>query len=161
MELGLVNIEKPEDVNFILGQTHFIKSVEDLHEALVNAVPGIHFGLAFCEASGACLVRSSGTDDALVELAEKNAMALSAGHAFIIFLGKGFYPINVLNAIKMVPEVCRVFCATANPTQAIIAETEQGRGILGVVDGSPPKGVEDQSGINWRKKLLRTIGYKL
>lgn len=161
MELKLVAIEKPENLNFILGQTHFIKSVEDLHEALVGCVPDIHFGLAFCEASGACLVRSSGTDQALVELAQKNALALSAGHSFIIFLGDGFYPINVLNAIKLVPEVCRIFCATANPTQVVIAESDQGRGILGVIDGSPPKGVEDQQGIAWRKHLLRTIGYKL
>lgn len=161
MEFKLVTITKPENANFVLGQTHFIKSVEDLHEALVNAVPGIHFGLAFCEASGACLVRSSGTDDALAELAEKNALALSAGHSFIIFLGDGFYPINVLNAIKMVPEVCRIYCATANPTQVVIAETEQGRGIMGVIDGFPPKGVEDQEGITWRKRFLRTIGYKL
>ena len=161
MEIKLVTLEKPENLNFVLGQTHFIKSVEDLHEAMVNAVPGIHFGLAFCEASGACLVRSSGTDDALIELAEKNALALGAGHSFIIFLGDGFYPLNVLNAIKAVPEVCRIYCATANPTQVIIAETEQGRGILGVIDGFSPKGVEDQEGITWRKNLLRTIGYKL
>lgn len=161
MEIRLVAVEKPSEVNFVLGQTHFIKSVEDLHEALVNAVPGIHFGLAFCEASGACLVRSSGTDDALIELAEKNALAIGAGHSFIIFLGDGYYPINVLNAIKMVSEVCYIFCATANPTQVIIAESEQGRGILGVIDGYPPKGVEDAEGIAWRKGLLRTIGYKL
>ena len=160
MEFKTVTIEKPGEINFILGQTHFIKSVEDLHEALVNTVPGIHFGLAFCEASGACLVRSSGTDDALIELAEQNALAISAGHAFIIFLGEGFYPVNVLNTIKMVPEVCRIFCATANPTQVIIAETDQGRGIMGVIDGFPPKGVEGQADIAWRKKLLRTIGYK-
>ncbi|NLG51599.1 MAG: hypothetical protein GX552_15960 [Chloroflexi bacterium] len=161
MELKIVEIEKPEETNFILGQTHFIKTVEDIHEALVNAVPGIHFGLAFCEASGVCLVRSSGTDDALTELARKNALAIGAGHSFILFLGEGFYPINVLNAIKMVPEVCRIYCATANPTQVIIAETEQGRGIMGVVDGFSPKGVEAQEDISWRKKLLRTIGYKL
>jgi len=161
MEFKIVEIEKPGEINFILGQTHFIKTVEDLYEALVNAVPGIHFGLAFCEASGACLVRSVGTDDALTELAEKNALTIGAGHSFILFLGEGFYPVNVLNAIKMVPEVCRIYCATANPTQVIIAETEQGRGIMGVVDGFPPKGVEDQAGIAWRKKLLRTIGYKL
>ncbi|OGO04113.1 MAG: hypothetical protein A2Y73_03565 [Chloroflexi bacterium RBG_13_56_8] len=161
MELKLVPIEKPENLNFILGQTHFIKSVEDLHEALVGSVPGIHFGLAFCEASGACLVRSTGTDQTLIELARKNALTLSAGHSFIIFLGDGFYPINVLNAVKMVPEVCHIFCATANPTQVVIAESEQGRGILGVIDGFPPKGVEDQAGVTWRKGLLRTIGYKL
>jgi uncharacterized protein len=161
MELVLVAIEKPENLNLILGQTHFIKSVEDLHEALVGAVPGIRFGLAFCEASGACLVRSSGTDETLVKLAQRNALALSAGHTFIIFLGEGFYPINVLNAVKQVPEVCRVFCATANPTQVVVAESEQGRGILGVIDGFPPKGVEDQAGIDWRKGFLRMIGYKL
>jgi len=161
MEFKIVAIEKPERVNFILGQTHFIKSVEDLHEALVGSVPGIRFGLAFCESSGACLVRSSGTDDALVELAQRNAMAIAAGHSFIIFLGEGFWPVNVLNTVKMVPEVCRIYCATANPTQVVIAETGQGRGIMGVVDGLPPIGVEDDEGIAWRKGLLRSIGYKL
>ncbi len=161
MELTVVNIEKPEEVNFILGQTHFIKSVEDLHEALVTAVPGIKFGLAFCEASGACLIRWTGTDPAMIELARQNALALAAGHSFIIFLGEGFYPINVLNAIKMVPEVCHVFCATANPTQVVLAETEMGRGILGVVDGFKPKGVEADDGIAWRKGFLRKIGYKM
>jgi len=161
MEFKIVAIEKPERVNFILGQTHFIKSVEDLHEALVGSVPGIRFGLAFCESSGACLVRSSGTDDALVELAQRNAMAIAAGHSFIIFLGEGFWPVNVLNTVKMVPEVCRIYCATANPTQVVIAETGQGRGIMGVVDGLPPIGVEDEEGIAWRKGLLRSIGYKL
>lgn len=161
MELTTVIIEKPEAVNFILGQSHFIKTVEDLHEAMVNAVPGIKFGLAFCEASGACLVRWTGTDQAMIELAKKNAMTLSAGHSFIIFLAEGFFPINVLNAVKMVPEVCRIFCATANLTQVILAETAQGWGILGVVDGSKPKGVEDDEGIAWRKGFLRQIGYKL
>ncbi|MGM0400126.1 MAG: adenosine-specific kinase [Chloroflexota bacterium] len=161
LELELVSIEKPEDVNFILGQTHFIKSVEDLYEAMVTAVPGIDFGLAFCEASGDRLVRSSGTDDALIELAEENALDIGAGHIFIIFLGEGFYPINVLNAVKNVPEVCRIFCATANPSQIVVAETEQGRGVLGVVDGFTPKGVEETDDITWRKDLLRTIGYKL
>ena len=161
MEFKIVAIEKPERVNFILGQTHFIKSVEDLHEALVGSVPGIRFGLAFCESSGACLVRSSGTDDALVEMAQRNAMAIAAGHSFIIFLGEGFWPVNVLNTVKMVPEVCRIYCATANPTQVVIAETGQGRGIMGVVDGLPPIGVEDDEGIAWRKGLLRSIGYKL
>jgi hypothetical protein len=161
MELKLVSIEKPEELNFILGQTHFIKSVEDLHEALAGSVPGIRFGLAFCESSGACLVRCSGTDDELVGLARKNALAIAAGHSFIVFLGKGFYPINVLNAVKAVPEVCHVFCATANPTQVVIAQSEQGRGIMGVIDGFPPKGAEDQQGITWRKNLLRMIGYKL
>lgn len=161
MQLLTVKIEKPETANFILGQTHFIKTVEDIHEALVGAVPGIKFGLAFCEASGKCLVRWSGTDAAMVELAKKNAQALGAGHTFIVFLGDGFYPVNVLNAVKMVPEVCRVFCATANPTEVILAETEQGRGILGVVDGFRPKGLEDEAEIAWRKNLLRQIGYKL
>ena len=161
MQLTTVRIEKPEAVNFILGQTHFIKTVEDVHEALVNAVPGIKFGLAFCEASGKCLVRWSGTDPAMTELARKNALALAAGHTFIVFLGEGFYPVNVLNAVKAVPEVCRIFCATANPTEVIVAATEQGRGVLGVVDGSPPLGVENEADIAWRKDLLRKIGYKL
>jgi adenosine/AMP kinase len=161
MQLTTFKIEKPEVVNFILGQTHFIKSVEDIHEALVTAVPGIKFGLAFCEASGACLVRWTGTDEAMIEIAKKNAQAIGAGHSFIVFLGEGFYPINVLNALKMVPEVCRIFCATANPTEVIVAETEQGRGILGVIDGSSPKGIEDEGGITWRKGFLRKIGYKL
>ena len=142
MELLAVNIDKPEDTNFILGQSHFIKTVEDLHEALVGAVPGIRFGLAFCEASGKRLVRSSGTDAAAQALAEKNAMAIGAGHSFIIVLGDGFFPVNVLNTVKAVPEVCRIFCATANPTQVLIAQTDQGRGIVGVVDGLPPLGVE-------------------
>jgi adenosine/AMP kinase len=161
MQLLTVKIEKPEAANFILGQTHFIKTVEDIHEVLVGAVPGIKFGLAFCEASGACLVRWSGTDPALVDLARRNAQALGAGHTFIVFLGEGYYPVNVLNAVKMVSEVCRIFCATANPTEVIVAETEQGRGILGVVDGFSPKGVEDEAGIAWRRNLLRQIGYKL
>jgi len=161
MELTTVTIEKPEAINFILGQSHFIKTVEDIHEALVNAVPGIKFGLAFCEASGACLVRWSGNDPAMIELAQQNAQRLSAGHSFVVFLGEGFFPINVLNAIKNVPEVARIFCATANPTQVIIAETEQGRGIVGVIDGFKSKGVEDDEGIAWRKGLLRKFGYKL
>jgi adenosine/AMP kinase len=161
MELTTVTVEKPEAINFILGQSHFIKTVEDLHEALVNAVPGIKFGVAFCEASGACLIRCTGSDPAMVELAKQNALALSAGHSFFIFLGEGFYPINVLNAVKLVPEVCRIFCATANPTQVIVAETDQGRAILGVVDGFTSKGVEEADGIAWRKNLLRQIGYKL
>jgi uncharacterized protein len=161
MELTTVTIEKPETINFILGQSHFIKSVEDLHEALVNAVPGIKFGLAFCEASGACLVRWSGNDEAMIALATRNALAVGAGHSFLIFLADGFYPINVLNAVKQVPEVCRIFCATANPVEVVIAETDQGRGILGVIDGGKSKGVEDDVGIAWRKELLRKIGYKL
>ena len=161
MQLLTVRIDKPETINFILGQTHFIKTVEDVHEALVGAVPGIRFGLAFCEASGACLVRCSGTDAGLVDLAQKNALALGAGHSFIVFLGDGFFPLNVLNALKLVPEVCRIFCATANPTEVVIAQTDQGRGILGVVDGASPKGVETEADVAWRKNLLRQIGYKL
>src|SRR3989304_865906 len=145
MELTTVRIEKPETINFVLGQTHFIKSVEDIHEALVTAVPGIKFGLAFCEASGKCLVRWTGTDQAMIELAQKNALALGAGHSFILFLEEGFYPINVLNAVKMVQEVCRIFCAPANPTEVVVAETPQGRAILGVVDGSSPQGVEGEA----------------
>jgi len=161
MELALVAIDKPEEIDFILGQSHFIKTVEDLHEALVQAVPGIKFGLAFCESSGAALVRASGNDPAMIELAKKNALALSAGHSFIIFLGPGVFPVNVLNQIKLVPEVCHIFCATANPTQVILAETEQGRGILGVIDGIKSKGIEDESGVAWRIGLLRKFGYKL
>jgi adenosine/AMP kinase len=161
MELKIVPIEKPEPINFVLGQTHFIKSVEDIHEAMVNSVPGIRFGLAFCEASGACLVRWTGTDEAMIELARKNAAAIGAGHSFILFLGEGYYPVNVLNALKLVPEVCRIFCATANPTQVVVVETEQGRGILGVVDGLSLQGIEGDDGIAWRKGFLRKIGYKL
>jgi adenosine/AMP kinase len=160
MEIKTVKIEKPEAVNFILGQSHFIMTVEDIHEALVAGVPGIKFGLAFCEASGKCLVRWSGTDDAMIELARKNALAIGAGHSFILFLGEGFFPINVLNTIKDVPEVARVFCATANPTEVLVAVTELGGGILGVVDGYSPRGVEDSEGIAWRKDFLRKIGYK-
>ena len=161
MELTVVPIVKPDTANFIFGQSHFIKTVEDVHEALVGAVPGIKFGLAFCEASGKCLVRCSGTDAAMVELAKKNALALGAGHSFIVFLGDGFFPLNVLNALKMVPEVCRIFCATANPTEVVIAQTDQGRGIMGVVDGASPRGVESEADVNWRKGFLRQIGYKL
>jgi uncharacterized protein len=161
MELKLVGIEKPEEMNFILGQSHFIKTVEDIHETLVQAVPGIQFGLAFCEASGPTLVRASGTDEELVELARRNALALGAGHSFIVMLGSGYFPINVLNAIKMVPEVCRVFCATANPTQVVVAETDQGRGILGVIDGFAPQAAETDDDVAHRKEFLRQIGYKL
>ncbi|MBO9308994.1 MAG: adenosine-specific kinase [Chloroflexi bacterium] len=161
LKLSVVTIEKPETINFVLGQSHFIKTVEDIHETLVSTVPGIRFGLAFCEASGACLVRWSGTDDEMIALAQRNAMALACGHCFILFLGQGFYPINILNSLKSVPEVARIYCATANPTQVIVAETEQGRGILGVIDGFKSKGIEDDEGINWRKGLLRKIGYKL
>jgi adenosine/AMP kinase len=161
VELKTVQIEKPEAVNLILGQAHFIKTVEDLHEALVVGVPGIKFGLAFCEASGPALVRASGTDDGLIDLAKRNALEMSAGHSFIIFLGEGFYPVNVLNAIKMVPEVCRIFCATANPVEVILVETKQGRGILGVVDGVKTKGIETDDDVAQRKDFLRMIGYKL
>ncbi|MGB9722557.1 MAG: adenosine-specific kinase [Chloroflexia bacterium] len=160
MELEIVRIEKPDEVNLILGQSHFIKTVEDIHEALVTAVPGIRFGLAFCESSGKALVRWSGTDEAMVDLARKNALKIAAGHSFIIFLAPGFYPVNVLNAVKAVPEVCRIFCATANPVEVIIAETEQGRGILGVVDGIHTQGIEGEEDIRWRKEFLRQIGYK-
>jgi adenosine/AMP kinase len=160
MELKIVKIEKPEDVNMILGQSHFIKTVEDVHEVMVTSVPGAKFGLAFCESSGVCLVRASGTDEELVELAKQNAFALSAGHAFIVFM-RDTYPINFLNAIKNVPEVCRIFCATANPVEVVIAETEQGRGILGVIDGLRSKGIEGEEEIAWRKDFLRMIGYKL
>jgi uncharacterized protein len=160
MELSLVRIEKPEPINFILGQSHFIKTVEDIHEALVSAVPGIRFGLAFCEASGPALVRWSGTDEAMIALAQQNALALSSGHAFILFLGEGFYPINVLKTVQAVPEVCRIFCATANPTEVIVVETEQGRGILGVVDGLKSRGLEGEEEIAARKQLLRRFGYK-
>ncbi len=161
MELKIVPVDNPQALNLILGQSHFIKTVEDLHEALVTAVPGIEFGLAFCEASGPALVRATGTEDALIDLAKKNALALSAGHSFIIFLGQGFYPINVLNAVKRVPEVCRIYCATANRLEVIVAETEQGRAILGVVDGVKTAGVETEKDVQERKQLLRTIGYKL
>jgi uncharacterized protein len=161
MQLITVKIEKPETINVILGQAHFIKTVEDIHEALVTTVPGIQFGLAFCEASGLCLVRWSGTNSVLIELAQQTAEAISAGHSFVIFLGEGFYPINVLNAIKAVPEVCGIYCATANPVEVILAVTDLGRGILGVIDGVPPKGVEVEQDIALRKGLLRQFGYKL
>ena len=160
MELLTVTIEKPAEVNVILGQAHFIKTVEDLHEALVSAVPGVKFGLAFCESSGPALVRGSGTDPALVELARQTALRLGAGHCFVIFLGN-VYPINVLNAIKQVPEVCRIFCATANPCQVLVARTAQGAGVVGVVDGLAVKGVEGEAEIQERKALLRKFGYKL
>ena len=161
MELKVVQIDKPEETNFILGQSHFIKTVEDIHEALVTTVPGIKFGVAFCESSGPALVRASGTDDEMLEMARQNALALGAGHSFIIFLGAGFYPINVLHAVKRVPEVCRIFCATANPVEVIIAETEQGRGILGVIDGEHTQGLETEEDVAKRKDFLRMIGYKL
>jgi len=160
LDIKSIKIQKPEEINFILGQTHFIKTVEDIHEALVGSVPGIKFGLAFCEASGDCLVRWSGTDDAMIELAKQNAMEVSAGHSFILFLGEGFYPINVLNQIKNVPEVCRIFCATANPTSVVVMDVGEGRAILGVADGKRPNGIEGEEDIVWRKGLLRKIGYK-
>jgi uncharacterized protein len=161
MELVTVEIEKPEEINFILGQSHFIKTVEDIYEMLVTHVPGLKFGLAFCEASGKCLIRWTGNDDELVELAKKNALAISAGHSFILFLGVGYYPINILNSLKMVPEVVNIFCATANPTQVILADLGESRAILGVADGLKPKGIEAESDITWRKDFLRMIGYKL
>lgn len=161
MEIKLVKIKKPDELNVIIGQAHFIKTVEDLYEALVNAVPGIKFGLAFCEASGACKVRSEGSDQELKKLAEDNALLLGAGHSFIIFL-KGCYPINVLKAIKDLPEVCSIYCATANPLSVVVAEQEdKSRGILGVIDGAKAQGIEGDTDIKWRKDLLRKIGYKL
>ena len=159
MEIKTVAIENPDNMNMILGQSHFIKTVEDIYEAMVSTVPMAKFGLAFCEASDVCLVRHTGTDDEMRELSKNNAWALSAGHSFIIFM-KDMYPVNVLNAIKNVPEVCRVFCATANPVEVIIAETDLGRGILGVIDGFPSKGIETDDDIKTRKDLLRAIGYK-
>jgi hypothetical protein len=160
MELRTVRIEKPEDLNFILGHSHFIKTVEDLHEALVQAGAHLRFGLAFCESSGPCLIRRSGNDAELVRLAVANAGAIGAGHSFIVFLEGGF-PVSVLNAVKSVPEVCRIFCATANPVEVVVAETEQGRAILGVVDGGSPLGVETEQDVAERKALLRRFGYKL
>lgn len=159
MKTEAIEIEKGEGVNVILGQSHFIKTVEDLYEALVTTVPGIKFGLAFCESSGDKLVRSDGTDPELIKLAEKNALKISAGHSFIIFL-KDSYPINILNRVKDCQEVCRIFAATANPLQVVIAETEHGRGILGVIDGEKPVGVEDEEKRKERKEFLRMVGYK-
>jgi len=160
LDIKNIKIQKPEEVNFILGQSHFIKTVEDIHEALVTSVPGIKFGLAFCEASGDCLVRWSGTDEAMIDLAKKNAMEISAGHSFILFLGEGYFPINVLNQIKAVPEVCHIFCATANSTDIVVIDVGNGRAILGVADGQRPKGIEGEEDIAWRKGFLRKIGYK-
>ncbi len=159
IKIEIVEIEKPENINLILGQSHFIKTVEDIHEAIVTSVPGVEFGIAFCESSGDRLIRIDGTSKEMIELASKNAMKISAGHSFIIFL-KNAYPINVLNRIKDVPEVCRIFAATANPLQVIIAETAKGRGILGVIDGSTPLGIEDEKKIAERMDFLRRIGYK-
>ena len=160
LQLQVVSIDKPDDLNLILGQSHFVKTVEDLHEALFGAVPGLRFGIAFCEASGPRLVRRSGTDPELVELAVANALRIGAGHSFIVFLQDG-YPVNVLNQVKMVPEVCRIYCATANPVQVVVGETAAGRGIVGVIDGGAPLGVESDSDVDARRKLLRDIGYKL
>jgi adenosine/AMP kinase len=160
VSLQTVPIDKPDDVNVIVGQTHFIKMVEDLHEALVGVSPYLRFGIAFCEASGACLVRRTGNDDELVRLAVANASAIAAGHSFVVLLREGF-PVNVLNPIKAVPEVCSIFCATANPVEVLVAITERGRGIVGVVDGSPPLGVESDDDVSRRRTLLRDIGYKL
>lgn len=160
MEIKIVCIEKPEELNFILGQSHFIKTVEDVHEALVTAVPGIKFGLGFCEASQDCLVRFTGTDENMIELAKKNALNLACGHSFILFLQNAF-PVNVLPVLRNVPEICRIFCATANPVQVIVAESDQGRGILGVIDGFKSKGIETKEDIEKRKAFLRQLGYKL
>ena len=160
MDIETVRVDKPEDVNLILGQSHFIKTVEDLYEALVGASPSIKFGLAFCESSGPRLVRWAGNDDDLVGMAQRNALAIGAGHSFIVFLRDAF-PINVLNAIKMVPEVARIYCASANPVEVLVATTEQGRGIVGVVDGEPPLGVETDADVAERMDLLRRFGYKM
>ena len=160
MEFKILSIDNPELLNFILGHSHFIKTVEDLYEAIVNTVPEAKFGIAFCEASDVCLVRYAGTDDELTALAQKNAMNLGAGHSFIIFM-RDMFPINILNTVKNVPEVCRIFCATANPVEVVIAETSQGRGIMGVIDGFSTKGIESETDIDKRKSFLRAIGYKL
>jgi uncharacterized protein len=160
VELHVVPVDKPEDMNVIVGQAHFIKTVEDIHEALAGISPHLRFGVAFCEASGPRLVRRSGNDDRLVELAIRNALAVGAGHSFFVFVDDG-YPVNVLNALKQVPEVCGIVCATANPVEILVAETELGRGIAGVIDGRPPAGVEDEGDVADRKALLRAIGYKL
>ena len=160
LDFKIVKIKKPDEVNVILGQSHFIKTVEDLYEVLVNQVPGIKFGLAFVESSGACKVRSEGNDPELKKLAQDNALEIGAGHSFLVFI-KNAYPINVLNAIKNIPEVCTIYCASANPVEVIVVETALGRGILGVVDGLMPKGIESNEDISWRKEFLRKIGYKL
>jgi uncharacterized protein len=159
VDITTVRIENPDELNFILGQSHFIKTVEDVYETLVGASSSLRFGLAFCEASGPRLVRWAGTDDDLIGLAQRNARAIGVGHSFIVFLREGF-PINVLNALKMVPEVCHIYCATANPTEVVVGETEQGRGILGVVDGAGPLGIETDIDIVERRELLRRFGYK-
>ena len=159
MELKTVKLEFPEGCNVILGQSHFIKTVEDLYEIMAEGAPGVKFGIAFCEASGHRLIRSDGNDEEMLEVARKNAEAIGAGHTFIIVM-RDAYPINFLNAVKMCSEVCTIYCATANPLEVIIAETEQGRGILGVIDGQTPLGKEDEEGVRWRKDLLRKLGYK-
>lgn len=163
LHMELVEIKKPETINFILGQAHFIKTVEDIYEAMVTTVPAAKFAIAFCEASGSCKIRSEGNDTALQQLAQENAERIGAGHSFILFM-KDCFPLNVLNTIKNIPEVCTIFCATANPTQVVIAQStnnnENARGILGVIDGYAPKGIENETDINWRKKFLRDIGYK-
>jgi adenosine/AMP kinase len=159
VEWKLVTVEKPAEVNLILGQSHFIKTVEDLYEVIVSSVPGVLFGLAFCEASGHCLIRVEGNDDEMRAVAVRAAQTIGAGHSFVVVLRNAF-PVNVLNAIKACPEVCRIFCATANPLQVIVAESELGRGILGVIDGASPKGVEDPAGVAWRQELLQKFGYK-
>jgi len=160
MEIDYVKIDMPKDANIIIGQSHFIKTVEDIYEALISTVPGIKFGLGFCEASGACLVRSDGNDRELKKAAQNTAMSIGAGHCFVLFL-KNAFPINVMRSIRDVPEVCQIFCATANPLEIIIAETVQGRGIMGVIDGVKPKGIEKKKDIKWRKDILRTLKYKV
>lgn len=159
MEIKLVKVDMPKESNVILGTAHFIKTVEDLYEAMVNSVPGVKSGLAFCESSGECLIRVDGTDEDLKKAAADNMLKIGCGHSFIIFL-RGAYPINVLNALKNVPDVCTIYAATANPLEVVVAETEQGRGILGVIDGLKPRGVEDEDGVKWRKEILRKLGYK-
>jgi adenosine/AMP kinase len=159
MELKTVHMDIPEGCNLILAQSHFIKTVEDVYDALSSSAAGIKFGLAFSEASGECLVRHDGNDEELRDIASENSMKLSCGHSLVILLREA-YPINVLNQLKSVPEVCRIMAATANPLEVVVAETEQGRGILGVIDGACPKGIEDEEGIVWRKEILRKIGYK-
>ena len=161
LNFEIIDIEKPDNINFILGQSHFIKSVEDIHEALVNISSEIKFGLAFCEASGPRLIRWTGTDDEMINIAKRNIEKIASGHSFILFMAEGFYPVNVLNAVQSVPEVVNIFCATANPTQVVVAETAKGRSILGVVDGGGPLGFENKKQIRERKKFLRDIGYKL
>ncbi|MCK9245735.1 MAG: adenosine-specific kinase [Anaerolineaceae bacterium] len=160
MEILLESVKKPEDINFIFGQSHFIKTVEDIHEMLVTSIPGVKFGLAFCEASGPQLVRWTGNDEGLIELATENALRIGAGHSFILFLGEGYFPINILPGLKQIREIVNIFCATSNPTQVVLLQTEQGRAVLGVVDGGSPSGIETEQDIAARKSFLRKIGYK-